>query len=86
MIKPYAEDLIFSSACLASKLSREQDYEKCLDYVYEYKDTLPNFYLEMQSHYAEQQEEFNKRFYNYQLILILRLSSQMMHMLVQKNS
>ena len=44
----YADDLIVSSACLASKLSRESDYNKCLEYVYEYKSIFPHFYLELQ--------------------------------------
>lgn len=59
---PYANDLIVSSACLASKLAREQDYSKCLDYVYEYKSIFPHFYLELQAHGNNQdQEEYNKK-------------------------
>lgn len=50
MLKEYAEDLIISSACLASKLSREKDYNKCIEYVNEYKSIFPHFYLEIQSH------------------------------------
>lgn len=49
-IAPYANDLIITSACLASKLSRERDYDKCLEYVNEYKSLFPNFYLELQAH------------------------------------
>ena len=40
---PYANDLIVTSACLASKLSRESDYNKCLEYVKEYKSIFPHF-------------------------------------------
>lgn len=59
---PYAENLIVSSACLASKLSREQDYEKCLSYVKEYKSIFPHFYLELQAHgNNEDQELYNKK-------------------------
>lgn len=59
---PYADDLIISSACLASKLSRESDYNKCLEYVYEYKSIFPHFYLELQAHGDNKdQEEYNKK-------------------------
>ena len=61
MLKPYAEHLIVSSACLASKLSRENNYEKCIEYVQEYKSIFPHFYLEIQSHYSEDQEIYNKK-------------------------
>lgn len=60
-LKPYANDLIILSACLASKLSRESDFEKCVNYVNEYKSTFPNFYLEMQSHKSEDQEFYNQK-------------------------
>lgn len=61
-IAPYANDLIISSACLASKLSKEQDYNKCLEYVYEYKSIFPHFYLELQAHGNNQdQEAYNKK-------------------------
>lgn len=60
-IAPYGEDLIVSSACLASKLARECDYNKCLEYIKEYKAIFPYFYLEMQSHNALDQEEYNKK-------------------------
>ncbi|HSH52428.1 MAG TPA: PHP domain-containing protein, partial [Bacteroidales bacterium] len=32
-IKPYANDLIILSACLASKLSKEKNYNKCIEYI-----------------------------------------------------
>jgi DNA polymerase-3 subunit alpha len=61
-IAPYANDLIITSACLASKLSREQDYDKCVEYVQEYKSLFPHFYLELQAHgNNEDQFEYNKK-------------------------
>lgn len=60
-IKPYAKDLIISSACLASKLARESDYQKCVNYVKEYKAAFPYFYLEIQSHNNEEQNAYNKK-------------------------
>ena len=60
-LKPYANDIIVSSACLASKLAREQDYNKCVEYVNEYKSIFPHFYLEMQSHESKDQEIYNKK-------------------------
>lgn len=61
MLKPYAEDLIIMSACLASKISRERDYNKCVEYIKEYKEIFPYFFLEMQSHSSEDQAEYNKK-------------------------
>jgi DNA polymerase-3 subunit alpha len=61
LLKPYAKDLIITSACLASKLAREEDYQKCIEYIKEYKNIFPHFYLEMQSHKSEQQIEYNKK-------------------------
>ena len=60
-IKPYANDLIITSACLASKLSREKDFDKCIEYVNEYKSIFPYFYLEMQSHDVSEQCEYNQK-------------------------
>lgn len=60
-MKPYGKDLIVSSACLASKLSKEQDYQKCIEYINEYKSIFPYFYLEMQSHSHQEQVEYNKK-------------------------
>lgn len=60
-IKPYAENFIITSACLASKLSREDDVNKCIEYINEYKKAFPYFYLEMQSHSHEQQIEYNRK-------------------------
>lgn len=60
-IVPYAEDLIITSACLASKIAREDDYTKCVDYVNEYKKVFPHFYLEMQSHKTDDQYVYNNK-------------------------
>lgn len=61
LLKPYANDIIILSACLASKIARENDYDKCLKYVKEYKSIFPYFYLEMQSHKTEDQEKYNQK-------------------------
>lgn len=61
LLKPYADNLIILSACLASKISRESDYNKCVEYVKEYRSIFPHFYLEMQSHKTEDQENYNKK-------------------------
>lgn len=61
-VAPYANDLIITSACLASKLSRENNYDKCVEYVNEYKTLCPYFYLELQAHGNNpDQEEYNKK-------------------------
>lgn len=61
ILKPYANNLIILTACLASKIAREQDYNKCIEYIQEYKSIFPYFYLEMQSHGHLQQAEYNKK-------------------------
>lgn len=61
LLKPYAEDIVILSACLASKLSREDDYDKCKEYVLEYKSIFPNFFLEMQSHDTDDQCKYNQK-------------------------
>lgn len=60
-IAPYADDLIISSACLASKIAREENYDICKKYVYEYKKIFKYFYLEIQSHKHIDQEKYNKK-------------------------
>lgn len=60
-IKPYAENFVISSACLASKLARELDFEKCIEYVNEYKEAFPYFFLEMQSHSHQDQRSYNQK-------------------------
>lgn len=61
LLKPYADDLIILSACLASKIARESDYDKCVEYINEYKCIFKHFYLEMQSHKTEDQAHYNKK-------------------------
>lgn len=60
-IKPYAESFVISSACLASKLARESDFEKCIEYINEYKEAFPHFFLEMQSHSHQDQCLYNQK-------------------------
>lgn len=60
-IKPYAENFVISSACLTSKLARESDFEKCIEYVNEYKEAFPHFFLEMQSHSHQDQCLYNQK-------------------------
>lgn len=60
-MKPYGKDLIVSSACLASKLAKESDYQKCIEYIEEYKSIFPYFYLEMQSHSHQEQADYNRK-------------------------
>ena len=67
MLKPYGDLFVVSSACLASKLAREKDYSKCIDYVYEYKSIFKYFYLELMSHKTPDQIEYNQK--------LLKLSS-----------
>ena len=60
-IKPYADNFVISSACLASKLARESDFEKCIEYINEYKEAFPHFFLEMQSHSHQDQCSYNQK-------------------------
>ena len=60
-LKPYAENFVISSACLASKLARESDFEKCVEYINEYKEAFPYFFLEMQSHSHQDQCLYNQK-------------------------
>lgn len=60
-LKPYAENFVISSACLASKLARESDFKKCIEYVNEYKSIFTHFYLEMQSHSHQDQCLYNQK-------------------------
>lgn len=61
LLKEFGNDLVVLTACLGSKLAREDDYNKCIEYINEYKSILPYFYLEMQSHKNETQTEYNKK-------------------------
>lgn len=60
-IKPYAENFVITSACLAGRIAREYDYNKCVDIVNNYKNIFPYFYLEMQSHKMSDQCEYNRK-------------------------
>lgn len=60
-LKPYAENFVISSACLASKIAREEDFNKCIKYINEYKEAFPYFYLEMQSHQHQDQCLYNQK-------------------------
>lgn len=60
-IAPYADDLIASSACLASKLARTEDYNQCIEYIKEYKSIFKDFYLEIMPHNSIEQEKYNKK-------------------------
>lgn len=60
-LKPYAENFVISSACLASKLARESDFKKCVEYINEYKEVFPYFFLEMQSHSHQDQCLYNQK-------------------------
>lgn len=60
-LKPYAENFVISSACLASKIAREEDFNKCIKYINEYKEAFPYFYLEMQSHQHKDQCLYNQK-------------------------
>lgn len=59
--KEDTNNLIILSACLASRLSRTEDYKTCLEMVKEYKSLFPYYFLEIQAHDNEQQEAYNKK-------------------------
>ena len=53
--------LIVGSGCLAGILAKHMsDPKRCIEFVREYKSIFPNFYLEMQSHYSQDQVNYNK--------------------------
>lgn len=54
-------NFVVTTACLASKLARCEDYNQCIKYIDEYKLMFPHFYLEMQSHKAEDQAVYNRK-------------------------
>lgn len=58
-IKPFGANLIGTSACMGGRLHREKDYQKCVDYIKEYKSTFYKFYLEIQPHDTEDQKAYN---------------------------
>lgn len=55
------DNLIVLSACLASHLSREKDYAKCVALVNEYKSVCKHYFLEIQAHNNEIQAEYNRK-------------------------
>lgn len=60
-LKPFKNDLIISSACLAGKLAKAKDYDEMKKYALEYKEIFEdNFYLELQAHTSEEQKKYNK--------------------------
>lgn len=59
--KEGAENLIVLSACLASRLSRTEDYDTCLKIVKEYKSLFPYYFLEIQAHDNEDQQAYNQK-------------------------
>lgn len=62
-IRPYADNLVCTTACLASKLSRIEDYDKCIEFINEYKSVFcnNNFFLEMQAHRSDDQRKYNQK-------------------------
>ena len=61
MFKGIGENFVVASGCLAGKLSREKDFNKCIEYVKEYKSIFPYFYLELQSSSSVDQTEYNNK-------------------------
>ena len=59
--KEDTNNLIILSACLASRLSRTEDYNTCLEMLKEYKSLFPHYFLEIQAHDNEDQEVYNKK-------------------------
>lgn len=55
------EDIVVSTACLASILNRETNYEKCIDIIKGYKKKFKHFYLEIQSSTQQEQKDYNKK-------------------------
>lgn len=54
-------NLIILSACLASRLSRTDDYDTCVKLVQEYKSLFPYYYLEVQAHANSEQAKYNQK-------------------------
>ena len=59
--KEDTNNLIILSACLASRLSRTEDYDTCVSLVNEYKELFPYFFLEIQPHDTVIQAEYNQK-------------------------
>lgn len=65
--KEDTNNLIILSACLASRLSKTDDYDTCVKLVQEYKNLFPHYYLEVQAHANSEQAKYNQK--------IMRLAS-----------
>lgn len=59
--KEDTNNLIILSACLASRLSRTDDYDTCVKLVQEYKSLFPHYYLEIQAHANSEQAKYNQK-------------------------
>lgn len=59
--KEDTNNLIILSACLASRLSRTDDYDTCVKLVQEYKSLFPHYYLEVQAHANGEQAKYNQK-------------------------
>ena len=59
--KEDTNNLIILSACLASKLSRTEDYDTCIELIKEYKSLFPYYFLEIQAHDNEDQRAYNQK-------------------------
>lgn len=59
--KEDTNNLIILSACLASRLSRTDDYNACIKLVQEYKSLFPHYYLEVQAHANSEQARYNQK-------------------------
>lgn len=59
--KEDTNNLIILSACLASRLSRTDDYDTCVKLVQEYKRLFPHYYLEVQAHANSEQAKYNQK-------------------------
>lgn len=59
--KEGAKNFIVLSACLASRLSRTEDYNTCVEMVKEYRSLFPYYFLEIQAHDNEEQQAYNQK-------------------------
>lgn len=59
--KEDTNNLIILSACLASRLSKTDDYDTCVKLVQEYKSLFPHYYLEVQAHANSEQTKYNQK-------------------------
>lgn len=59
--KEDTNNLIILSACLASRLSKTDDYDTCVKLVQEYKNLFPHYYLEVQAHANSEQAKYNQK-------------------------